>query len=362
MQKTDLKITVLQGDGIGPEVVQAALSVLDSVANRFAFRTEYLYADIGGSALEKSGHPFPPETLQKCRQSDAILLGAIGDPKWDHLPADSRPERGLLALRQELGLYANLRPARVFSSLADASSLKREIVQGIDILFVRELTGGIYFGTPRGFDDQDGGRAYNTMVYSRPEIERIAHVAFQAAQKRSGKVTSVDKANVLHVSQLWRQVVTEISGSYPEIELDHLYVDNAAMQLIRDPKQFDVILTGNMFGDILSDEAAMLTGSLGMLPSASTGTSISVYEPVHGSAPDIAGQNKANPIATIASVAMMLRYSFSRGREAELLEKAIDQVLESGFRTQDIAQNGSKVLSTQDMGKKIIEAVTHLPA
>jgi len=351
------KIAVLPGDGIGPEVVREAVKVLEAVAEGGGFSIHTEYADVGGVALEKYDDPLPKATLELCQSSDAVLLGAIGDPKWDNMPADKRPERGLLGLREGLGLFANLRPAKIFRSLADASSLKREVVEDIDILIVRELTGGIYFGEPRGFDDRNGGRGFNTMVYETGEVERIAHVAFEAAQKRNRKVTSVDKANVLEVSQFWRAVVEEVAKEYPDVELNHLYVDNCAMQLVRRPKQFDVILTGNMFGDILSDEAAMLTGSLGMLPSASLGTSTAMYEPVHGSAPDIAGQNIANPIATIASVAMMLHYSLDRNSEADAVEGAIASALEDGYRTQDIAGDGTTVISTQEMGDVIADRI-----
>ena len=358
--KQSYKITVLPGDGIGPEVIREAINVLQAVAERGSFKIQTEYADVGGVALEKFDNPLPPATLELCKSSDAVLLGAIGDLKWDTMPADKRPERGLLGLREGLGLFANLRPAKIYPGLIEASSLKRELVEDINILIVRELTGGIYFGEPRGFDDQNGGRGFNTMVYETSEVERIARVAFEAAQKRNGKVTSVDKANVLEVSQFWRRVVVKVAEDYPDIELNHMYVDNCAMQLVRWPKQFDVILTGNMFGDILSDEAAMLTGSLGMLPSASIGASTALYEPVHGSAPDIAGQNKANPIATIASVAMMLRHSLNRSKEADAIEDAIADVLKDGYRTQDIASEGTTVLSTTEMGKAISEKVRYI--
>lgn len=354
------KIAVLPGDGIGPEVVAQAMNVLNTVAAASGFEIEASYADVGGVAIDKFDNPLPDETLELCRRSDAVLLGAIGAPQYDSLPSDKRPERGLLALRSGLALFANLRPAKIYNSLVDASSLKRELIEGIDILIVRELTGGIYFGEPRGFDDQNGGRGFNTMVYTRPEVERIAKVAFEAAQKRKGRVTSVDKANVLEVSQFWRKTVVDYSANYPDIQLDHMYVDNCAMQLVRWPKQFDVILTCNMFGDILSDEASMLTGSLGMLPSASLGEGTAMYEPVHGSAPDIAGQNKANPIATIASAAMMLKHSFNKIKEAEAIERAIDQILVEGYRTADIAGDGTTTVTTTEMGQLISDKVKTL--
>jgi len=358
--ESKLKIAVLPGDGIGPEVVDTAVHVLQTIAEASDFDVETHYADVGGVALEKYDEPLPAATLDLCKSCDAVLLGAIGHPRWDNMPSDKRPERGLLGLREGLQLYANLRPAAIYPSLVSASSLKQEVIEDIDILIVRELTGGIYFGKPRGIDEENGGRGYNTMVYHKNEVERIARVAFDAARKRNNKVTSVDKANVLEVSQFWRSVVVEVAKEYPDVELNHMYVDNCAMQLVRWPKQFDVILTGNMFGDILSDEASMLTGSLGMLPSASLGSDTALYEPVHGSAPDIAGQNKANPIATIASVGMMLRYSFARIKEAEAIEQAIATVLEQGYRTQDIANGETKVVSTTEMGDLIAQQVQSL--
>ena len=357
MNKDTYRIAVLPGDGIGPEVMTQAVNVLYAIAEKSSFKVETEYGDVGGVALEKVDDPLPALTLDLCKKSDAVLLGAIGDPKWDDMPSDKRPERGLLALRSGLKLFANLRPAKVYATLVGASTLKKEIVDDIDILIVRELTGGIYFGEPRGFDDKSGGRGFNTMVYEKGEVERIAKVAFEAARKKGKKVTSVDKANVLEVSQYWRKIVIETAREYPDVELNHMYVDNCAMQLVRWPKQFDVILTGNLFGDILSDEASMLTGSLGMLPSASLGEGTGLYEPVHGSAPDIAGQNKANPIATIASVAMMLRHSFNRIEEAQAIEFAISAVLEDGYRTQDIAGEGTNLVTTQAMGERIIEKI-----
>ncbi len=357
MKKDEYKIAVLPGDGIGPEVVGEAVKVLQAVADAAGFQLDLQYAEVGGAAIDKYDTPLPEETLDICKASDAVLLGAIGAPQYDNLPSNMRPEKGLLGLRAGLGLFANLRPAQVYPALVDASSLKPELVAGIDILIVRELTGGIYFGEPSDQDEQHG---LSTMIYTRPEVERIARVAFEAAQKRGGRLCSVDKANVLQVSQFWRKVVVETAKDYPEVELSHMYVDNAAMQLVRQPRQFDVIVTGNMFGDILSDEASMLTGSLGMLPSASLGEGSGMFEPVHGSAPDIAGQNKANPIATIASVAMMLQYSLDRKEEAAAIEKAVAGALEQGARTADIAREGENVLSTTEMGELIINKVKKL--
>ncbi|HPI73446.1 MAG TPA: 3-isopropylmalate dehydrogenase [bacterium] len=354
MKKERYTIAVLPGDGIGPEVMAEALKVLQAVALKNRFQVQLNQADVGGVAIEKFNTPLPASTLQTCRQADAVLLAAIGHPRYDSLPSDKRPEKGLLGLRAELGLYANLRPAKIYPSLIGASTLKEEVVRDIDLLIVRELTGGLYFGEPRGLQQEMG---FNTMVYRRHEVERIAQTAFEAAARRGKKVTSVDKANVLEVSQFWRKIVLQVAARYPDIALDHYYVDNCAMQLVRNPRQFDVILTENLFGDILSDEASMLTGSLGMLPSASLGTGSAMYEPVHGSAPDIAGKNIANPIAMIASVAMMLRYSFDRSQEAEGVETAISRVLEAGYRTRDIAAEGDRVVSTSEMGALITEAL-----
>ena len=355
--KDQYTIAVLPGDGIGPEVVGQAIKVLQAIADKSGFKLTLNTAPVGGAAIDQFDNPLPESTLDTCKQADAVLLGAIGAPQYDNLPSDKRPERGLLGLRAGLGLYANLRPARVFPGLVNASSLKPELVSGIDILIVRELTGGIYFGNPRGFDDKDGGRGFNTMVYTTHEVDRIAKIAFDAAMKRGKKVMSVDKANVLEVSQFWRQQVIKTAAAYPEIELEHMYVDNCAMQLVRNPKQFDVIVTGNLFGDILSDEAAMLTGSLGMLPSASMGDGTALYEPVHGSAPDIAGKNIANPLATIASVAMMLRHSMDRSKEADVLDMAIEQVLQDGHRTRDIARQDEPTVSTTEMGDLVVNNV-----
>lgn len=349
------RIAVLPGDGIGPEIVPQAVAILDAVASRFGHRFECKSADVGGAAIDKTGRPLPSETLQLAKESDAVLLGAVGGPKWEGLAYEVRPERALLGLREQLGLYANLRPAKLYPMLADASTLKAEVITGIDLLVVRELTGGIYFGKPKGIEKTpEGERGINTEVYTTAEITRIAKVAFEAARKRRKKVTSVDKANVLESSELWRRVVIEVAKAYPDVELNHIYVDNCAMQLIRNPKQFDVLVTTNLFGDILSDEAAMLTGSIGMLPSASVGGNTGMYEPIHGSAPDIAGKDVANPIATIASVAMMLSYSFNLDQEATAIEQAILRVLEQGYRTKDIHSEGCRLVGTKEMGRLIL--------
>lgn len=351
-------ITVIPGDGIGKEVVDGALQVLNAAAKKFNHSFEYKYALAGGAALDATGIPLPEETLQMARSSDAVLLGAVGGPQWDSNPQHLKPERALLGLRKELGLYANIRPAKIYSALVDASSLKKEIVEGVDIIVVRELTGGLYFGKPSGFETRNGEEVgFNTMIYSASEVRRIAVTAFEIARKRKKKLCSVDKANVLETSQLWRKIVLDVAQQYPDVELSHMYVDNCSMQLIRNPKQFDVIVTENLFGDILSDEAAMLTGSIGMLASASLGGSVAIYEPVHGSAPDIAGQNKANPIATIASVAMMLKYSFDLGTEANAIEQAIETVLRKGYRTGDIYTEGMTLLGTKEMTLKIAEVL-----
>lgn len=342
------KIALIKGDGIGPEIVDEAVKVLDAISVKSGFNLSYSEYLMGGAALDITGEPLPQETIDGSLASDAILFGAIGGPKWDNLEREKRPESGLLKLRKALGVYANLRPAMVFDELVNASSLKPEIVQGVDLLVVRELIGGIYFGEPKGREED---RAYNTMVYSIPEIRRIAHVAFQIAQKRRKHVTSIDKANVLDVSQLWRDVVEDVAKEYPDVKLDHMYVDNAAMQLIRDPKQFDVMLTGNIFGDILSDEASMLSGSIGLLPSASSGDNVALYEPIHGSAPDIAGQGISNPIATILSAAMMLRFSLGEEEAADKIEAAVKRALSEGYRTKDLAEHDAKeVVSTSEMG------------
>jgi 3-isopropylmalate dehydrogenase len=355
-------ILVLPGDGIGTEVTAEAVRIIDWFNRHKSTDFKIDYALIGGSAYDKTGSPLPSETLDKAKASDAILLGAVGGPKWEQLHISVRPEKGLLGIRKELGLFANLRPAIVFEELAHASTLKYEVVSGLDILIVRELTGDIYFGQPRGVETLPDGsrRGFNTLVYTTEEIERIIRVAFSLAKKRNGRVCSVDKANVLEATEFWREVAHDIHAKeFPELELTDMYVDNAAMQLVRNPKQFDVMVTTNMFGDILSDCAAMLTGSLGMLPSASLGTpgTPALYEPVHGSAPDIAGQNKANPLATILSLSMMLRYSFALANEADLVDNAVKKVLKEGFRTCDIMQDGATLVGTSQMGDKIIEAL-----
>ncbi|MCK9472468.1 3-isopropylmalate dehydrogenase [Sulfurimonas sp.] len=345
------KIALIKGDGIGPEIIDEAVKVLDAVASCCDIEFSYEEALMGGCAYDITGDPLPQETINISLNSDAVLFGAIGGEKWDNLPREKRPESGLLRFRKELGVYANLRPAVVYDELVNASSLKAEVVKGVDLMVVRELIGGIYFGEPKGRDEN---RGWNTMVYTRDEIVRIAHQAFKIAMTRSKRVCSVDKANVLDVSQLWRDVVIDVSKEYPEIELSHMYVDNAAMQLIRDPRQFDVILTGNIFGDILSDEASMLSGSIGLLPSASVGAKIGVYEPIHGSAPDIAGQGIANPIATISSASMMLRYALGEDNAADKIDAAVKRALKEGYRTKDLAQYDAKeVCSTSEMGSII---------
>ena len=353
------KIAVLAGDGVGREIVPEAVKVLKVVGEKFGHSFEFANGDIGGQAIDKVGVPLPQDTLMLAKQSDAVLLGAVGGPKWEGLDYSLRPERALLGLREALGLYANLRPAKLYPNLADASTLKREIVEGIDILVVRELTGGIYFGKPKGIEKLPNGqeRGINTEVYTTDEIRRIAKVAFEAARERRKKVTSVDKANVLESSELWRRVVIEVHKNYPDVELNHIYVDNAAMQLVRNPRQFDVMLCNNMFGDILSDEAAMLTGSIGMLPSASVGAQVGLFEPIHGSAPDIAGKNIANPIATIASAAMMLSYAFKLDKEADLIERAIVKTLDLGYRTKDIQSPGARLVGTTEMGDAIVRNI-----
>jgi 3-isopropylmalate dehydrogenase len=348
-------ISVIKGDGIGPEIVDEAIKVLDAVSKKCGFELDYKEYLMGGCAVDETGNPLPQETIDGVLESDACLFGAIGGAKWDTLPRELRPESGLLRFRKEMGVYANLRPALVYDELVDASSLKPEVIKGVDLLVVRELIGGIYFGEPKGKDDQKG---WNTMVYTKPEIERIAHIAFKLAQKRDKKVCSVDKANVLDVSQLWRDTVEEISKEYPEVELSHMYVDNAAMQLIANPRQFDVILTGNIFGDILSDEASMLSGSIGLLPSASTGEKTAIYEPIHGSAPDIAGLGIANPIATISSASMMLRFSLWEEKAADMIDSAIKKALEQGYRTKDLsAFDAKEVLNTSEIGDRIASLV-----
>ncbi|MCT8137476.1 3-isopropylmalate dehydrogenase [Anaerobacillus sp. CMMVII] len=353
------KITVIPGDGIGPEVIRSAIKVLDCIAAKFNHEFTYQYAKLGGVAIDEEGTPLPQRTIDLCKDSDGVLLGAVGGPKWDTLPGSLRPEKGLLGIRKALQLYANLRPVKAHKSLLDASTLKKEVVEGVDLLIVRELTGGLYFGQPQERrHEADGEAVVDTLYYKKSEIERIVKQAFELARLRNKKVTSVDKANVLESSRLWREVAVEVAGNYPDIELEHMLVDNAAMQLIRNPKQFDVVVTENMFGDILSDEASMLTGSLGMLPSASIGgDGPGLYEPIHGSAPDIAGKNIANPLATILSVAMMLRFSFHWIEEADAIEEAVTNVLEAGYRTGDIAEKGETILNTDEMTEKVLENI-----
>jgi len=351
------KISIIKGDGIGPEIVDEAVKILDAVSYMFDFTVSYEEYLMGGAAIDVTGVPLPNETITGVLDSDACLFGAIGGPKWDNLERELRPESGLLKFRKEMGVFANLRPAIVYDELANASSLKPEVIKGVDIMVVRELIGGIYFGEPKGRDEN---KAFNTMVYSKSEVTRIAHTAFKLAMKRGKKVCSIDKANVLDVSQLWRDTVEEVAKEYPEVELTHMYVDNAAMQLIANPKQFDVMLTGNIFGDILSDEASMLSGSIGLLPSASTGEKTAIYEPIHGSAPDIAGQGIANPIATISSVSMMLRYSLDEIEAANTIDNAIKKALGEGYRTKDIAAFDAKeVVSTTEMGDIIAKYLTN---
>ncbi|MEO1211741.1 MAG: 3-isopropylmalate dehydrogenase [Cyanobacteria bacterium J06638_20] len=354
------RITLLPGDGIGPEILAVTTAVMKEVGQQLDLQFDFQEALIGGAAIDATGNPLPDETLATCKDSDAVLLAAIGGYKWDNLPNAQRPERGLLGLRAGLELFANLRPAQILPQLIDASTLKREVVEGVDIMVVRELTGGVYFGQPKGiFEDEAGAkRGVNTMVYSEAEIDRIGRVAFETAQKRSKRLCSVDKANVLDVSQLWRDRISALAADYPDVELIHMYVDNAAMQLVRNPKQFDTIVTGNLFGDILSDAAAMLTGSIGMLPSASLGASgPGVFEPVHGSAPDIAGQDKANPLAQVLSAAMMLRYGLNEPEAGDRLEQAVQTVLNQGYRTGDIYSEGMASVGCQAMGEVLLKAL-----
>jgi 3-isopropylmalate dehydrogenase len=354
--KRSFTIAVLPGDGIGQEIVPEAVKVLEAIGRLHGLAFGFNEAVVGGAAIDLHGRPLPDETLAAAKKADAVLLGAVGGPKWDGLDSSIRPEKALLGLRAQLGLYANLRPAKPFPQLIEASTLKREVIEGTDLLVVRELTGGIYFGEPRGIKPyRNEERGINTEVYTTKEIARIAKVAFEAARKRRRKVASVDKANVLESSALWRKVMIEVHKNYPDVELSHLYVDNCSMQLIRNPKQFDVIVTTNLFGDILSDEAAMLTGSIGMLPSASLGGRTAMYEPIHGSAPDIAGQDKANPLATILSAAMMLKYSFDQEKAADEIEAAVLGVLDQGYRTGDIASSGTKLVGTKEMGELVVK-------
>lgn len=352
-------VLLLPGDGIGAEIVPEAVKALKAVGKRYQIRFRFREALIGGAAYDACGHPLPEETLRLCEESDAILLGAIGGPKWDNLPVELRPEMGaLLPLRKKLGLYANIRPALLFPALIEASPLKPEIVSGMDLVVVRELTGGLYFGTKkREFVDNGDEQAIDTLVYRTDEIERIGRLAFQMARKRRKKVTSVDKANVLESSRLWRDVITRLGREYPDVQLEHMYVDNCSMQLVRRPTQFDVIVTENTFGDILTDEASILTGSIGMLASASIGGKVALYEPAHGSAPDIAGQQKANPLATILSAALMLRLSFGMEEGAQAIEAAVRQVLDEGYRTADIMQPGKRQVTTAAMGDLVADRI-----
>ncbi|OOS25081.1 3-isopropylmalate dehydrogenase [Moraxella pluranimalium] len=352
-------IAILKGDGIGPEIIAQAVKVLDKLIEN-GLDASYEYAELGGSAYDKYGSPYPSETQEIVRKADAVLLGAVGSPQYDNLERALRPERGLLAIRKDLNLFANLRPAILYKELANASTLKPEVVAGLDILIVRELTGDIYFGEPRGIRTLENGEreGFNTMKYSESEIRRIAKVAFEAAQKRNKKLCSVDKANVLEATELWKEIFTEVGKDYPDVELSHMYVDNAAMQLVKAPKQFDVVATGNIFGDILSDQASMLTGSIGMLPSASLDENgKGLYEPSHGSAPDIAGQDKANPLATILSLAMLLRYSLADEARAKQVEDAVGKVLEQGLRTADIYEDGTQLVSCTAMGDAVLAAL-----
>ena len=354
---TTKKILITPGDGIGPEVTEQAVQILKKVASLFDIQLDLNKKPVGGIAYDLTGTPLPDETLNAAKISDAVLLGAVGGPKWEPLDFSVRPERGLLKLRSELELYANLRPAAIYGDLVNASTLKAEVVDGADLMVVRELTGGIYFGTPRGVEERNGERVgFNTLVYSESEIRRIAKVGFETAMKRRRKLTSVDKANVLESTEFWREIVTDVGTNFPEVELSHMYVDNAAMQIIRDPKQFDTMVTTNMFGDIISDAAAMMTGSLGMLPSASIGGEIGMYEPVHGSAPDIAGEDKANPLAMILSVGMMMRYSFNLTEADEMIKKAVVDTLEK-YRTVDIMAEGKIQIGCREMGEKVLQSL-----
>ncbi len=354
--KKSCKITTLPGDGIGPEIMEAAIEVLNAISKKYDVNFEFKEGLIGGAAIDATGEPLPDETLKIAKESDAVLLAAVGGEKWDNLPTEKRPEKGLLKIRKELELFANLRPGKAYSALLDSSPLKEGLIKGVDLLVVRELIGGIYFGEPRGIEERDGEKVgYNTMIYYEHEIKRIAKLAFELARNRRKKVTSVDKANVLEVSAVWREIVSEVHADYQDVELEHMYVDNCAMQLVRRPKDFDVVVTGNLFGDILSDEAGALTGSLGMLPSASIGEKYALYEPVHGSAPDIAGQGIANPIAMILSAAMMLDITCKLHDAAKDIENAIEKVLEDGYRTGDIWSPGTKKVNTKEMTKAIIE-------
>lgn len=354
--KMDKKIAVIRGDGIGPEIVNEAIRVLDAVAKKYNHNFEYTDVDMGGCAIDKWGEPLPKEMLEKCLDSDSVFLGAVGGPKWDNVPGDKRPEKGLLALRGGMGLYSNNRPAKIWNQLSQASPLKESIVdKGIDFIIVRELIGGVYFGSHTTAEKDGEPVATDIMEYSEHEIERIGRIGFETAMKRGRKLTSVDKANVLDTSRLWRKVMHRLSSEYPEVEYSDMLVDNAAMQIVKDPSQFDVIVTENLFGDILSDEASMITGSIGMIPSSSLGdTSCGLYEPIHGSAPDIAGQNKANPIGTILSAAMMCRFSFDMAKEADAIEAAVNKALDMGLRTGDIMQEGCTLVGCKEMGDAVL--------
>lgn len=354
-----MNIAIIPGDGIGPEVIKQAIKILNAIEEKYNCKFQFTEVLMGGAAIDATGVPLPEETINICRRSDAILLGAVGGNKWDNIPGSLRPEAGLLGIRKALGVFANLRPAIMFPQLKSASTLKEEVLgDGLNIMVIRELTGGAYFGERGRIHTEDGEKAWDTMAYSTYEIERIAKVAFQISKKRNNKLTLVDKANVLESSRLWRETVTKMASEYPSVELNYMYVDNAAMQLIRNPRQFDTIVTENLFGDVLSDEASMLTGSLGMLPSASLGEGkLGLYEPIHGSAPDIAGQDKANPIATIMSVAMMLRFSFDMEDAADAIEKAVASVLDKGYRTCDIMEKGMNLVGTEKMGDLISEVI-----
>jgi len=360
--KKNYKIAVLTGDGIGPEIVREAVKIFKLISDKKDIAFELMEGLVGGSAYDSCGEPLPQTTLDLARQSDAVLLGAVGGPRWEKLDYSLRPERALLGLRKELGLFANLRPVLAFDELLEISPLKNAIVRGVDIMIVRELTGDVYFGEPRGISIDASGRrrGINTMIYTEDEIRRIAVIAFRVSQKRKKNIVSVDKANVLECQELWRDVVGEVARDYPDVSVRNMYVDNCAMQLVRDPAQFDVIVSTNLFADILSDEAAMLTGSIGMLASASLGDKYALYEPIHGSAPDIAGKNIANPLATILSVALMMRYSLAMPEEALLVEKAVNEVLQDGFRTKDIFQQGKKLIGTEAMGEETLKKLAEL--
>lgn len=358
----EFNIALLGGDGIGPEVVAEAVKVLNAISNKFDYKFNYTEGLIGGCAYDAFGTPLPEETLKTAKAADAVFLGAVGDWKYDSLPPEVRPERALLGIRKELNLFANLRPAIVYPELVESSPLKSDIVSGVDIMIIRELTGDVYFGEPKGIEEIDGEKCgYNNMIYKESEVRRIAHIAFQTAMQRDKRLCSVDKANVLDVSRLWREVVLDVAKEYPEVELSHMYVDNAAMQIIRAPKQFDVMVTGNIFGDILSDEASMLSGSLGLLPSASlSDKGPGMYEPIHGSAPDLRGQNVVNPIATILSAAMMLKYSFNDNEAHDTIVSAVKKALADGYRTKDIYTEGMKLVGTKEMGDIVVAGINSL--